>query len=165
MPEDEYFSLVKDNTQSKELYNGFMNILNFSATLMKSNLSRAQVDQNARIYQWNPDQYANEKSKVESQMTKSTHIFLSFFVPERKHDDLHKSGTKWKIFLDVAGRRYDGTATKMKILLSEAQSLYPHHTRWQTPYIVSFPVPTSLVDAGNAKLTITGPVTSSTVDF
>ncbi|GIL18442.1 MAG: hypothetical protein BroJett040_21930 [Oligoflexia bacterium] len=164
-PESDYYSSVEKNTAKKQIYDGFMNTLDASATLMTSDLQRLQVDQNARIYQWNQDQYNNEKSKVESEMTKSTEVFLSFFVPERKHDDLHKASTKWKIFLDAAGKRVEGKATKMKILLAEAQTLYPHHTRWGTPYKLSFPIPTSLTENGNAKVTLTGPVGSTTFEF
>lgn len=165
IPEDDYYSYIRQNTDQKELYDGFMNILKVSATMHTSSVARAQLDQNARIYQWNPDQYSNEKAKIETDLSKSTKFFLSLFVPERKHDDLNKGTTKWKIFYDVGGRRYEGKATKVKILLSEAQTLYPHHTRWQTPYILTFPIPTSIAEAGPGKLTLTGPVTSVTLEY
>lgn len=164
-PESDYYSSVEKNTSKKQIYDGFMNTMDISATLLTSDVQRLQVEQNARIYQWNQDQFNNEKSKVESEMTKTTEVFLSFFVPERKHDDLNKTSTKWKIFLDAGGKRVEGKATKLKILLSEAQTLYPHHTRWGTPYKLTFPIPTAISENGTAKLTLTGPVGSTTFEF
>ena len=163
--ESEYDAIIESNTQKKQIYNGFMNILEVSATQISSSVARAQIDQNARLYQWNQEQYSIERAKVETDLTKRTEYFLSFFVPERKHDDLHKPSTKWKVFLDTGGRRYEGSVRKLKTLLAEVSAIYPHHTRWQTPYMVSFPVPASVIDSGEAKITLTGPVTSTTLEF
>lgn len=165
LPESEYQSLIQDNTQRKQVYDGFYATMDFSATLINSKVARGIVDQNARIYQWAPEQYLSEKTKVEADLVKRTEIFLSFFVPERKHDDLHKARTLWKIFLDVGGRRYEGKATKMKTILAEVQALFPHHNRFGTPYKISFPVAASVVDANSSKLTLTGPVGSASVEF
>ena len=100
-----------------------------------------------------------------TKMAKETEFFISFFVPERKHDDLHKAKTLWKLFLDANGRRYEGKSSRMKTILSDVVSLYPQHNRWSTPYIVSFPVPVSMIENGGAILTITGPAGSTTLSF
>ncbi len=163
--EQEYISTVERHTQKTKVYDGFVNILDFGATLHTADMAAAQVDQNARLYQWSVDQYKAEKSRVESELASQTKIFLSFFVPERKHDDLHRSNSKWKIFLDANGKRFEGKATRMKAILAEVQSLYPFHTRWGTPYFVTFQVPVSVIETGKAKLTLTGPVTAATVQF
>lgn len=163
--ERDYFSGIDKATEKKQIYDGFMNVLDISATLMTTQNSRNQIDHKARIYQWAPEQYEKEKSKMESDLTKETVIYLSFFVPERKHDDLHKKNSNWKIFLDVAGKRYEGKAEKSKAQLSEIQSLYPHHTRWQTAYRITFNVPTVVAETGSPKFTLTGPVASTSVQF
>lgn len=165
IPESEYYSEVSKYTESKKLYDGMYNKLQFSATLLNTKVSRAQVDNNARIYQWNVDQYANKKSESETSLSKETKVFLSFFVPERKHDDLNKPKTLWRIFLDAGGKRYEGKAAKLKTLLAETQLLYPEHNRWSTPYVITFAVPVSMVENQDAKLTLTGPVVSTSVDF
>ncbi len=165
IPEKEYFSLVENFSGNKKVYDGFMQTLDMSATLLNTRLSRAQLDHKARIFQWNENQYISNKAEVESSLSRETKIFLSFFVPERKHDDLNKPKTLWKIFLDAGGRRYEGKVEKMKTILADVQSVYPHHTRFATPYIVTFPVPISQVENTESKLTVTGPVGSANIQF
>lgn len=163
--EREYFNAVQDYTAKQQIYDGLYQTLEFNATLLNSKVARLQVDESARIYQWTEEQYKNKQSETETNLSKQTEIFLGFFVPERKHDDLHKSATLWKIFLDVNGKRYDGKATKMKTILADVSSLYPHHSRFYTPYKLTFPVPTSQVENAVSKLTLTGPVGSTSVEF
>ena len=164
--EDTYYDIVEKNSQKKQIYDGMINVLDISATLMTTDTKRAQVDQSARIYQWTPDQYSNEKSKNENELSRNTELFVSFYTPERKHDDLAKGTTKWKIFLDAGGKRYEGKAVKLKSLLAELLVMYPSHSRWGTPYKITFPVSTSLIEnASQIKVTFTGPVTSTFIEF
>ena len=163
--EREYFHAVQEYTAKQQIYDGLYQTLEFNATLLNSKVSRLQVDESARIYQWTEDQYKNKKSETETSLSKQTNIFLGLFVPERKQDDLHKSSTLWKIFLDVNGKRYEGKAEKMKTILADVVSLYPHHSRFYTPYKLTFPVPTSQIENAPSKLTLTGPVGSASVEF
>jgi hypothetical protein len=163
--ESEYFSAVKDSTERKQIYDGFHAAFEFYATLMNTKVSRLQVDQYARIYQWSELQYSSEKSKRESELSNLTTIFFSFYVPDRKLDDLNKPKTLWKIFLDVSGKRYEGKAEKLKTLPAELVALYPHFNRWSTPYKITFSLPTSMAEASESKLTLTGPAGSTTVEF
>lgn len=165
MDESQVEDTIEKYSSSKKIYDGFQAIMDFGATLHNTPVRSALIDKSARIYQWNPEQYTSEKNKSEGEKTRQTEIFLSFFVPERKHDDMAKASTKWKIFLDVNGRRYEGKATKMKTILADVQAQYHYHTRWNTPYKLTFPVPTSEVDGNTASLTLTGPVGSAKVDF
>ena len=164
--ESEYHDVIEKSTQSTKLYDGFMNVLDMSGTLLNSRVLSAQTDHNARVFQWNPEQYQAEKTKALVDVSKETVIFLSFFVPERKHDDLQRATTRWKIFLDVNNRRIEvGKVTREKGLLVEVQALYPHHTRWHSAYKLIFPVPVADVEKSGAKLTVTGPVGSASVDY
>lgn len=166
METSEVHDIIAENTHNKKIYNGFMNTMDVSGTLQNEAVGRALLDQGARIYQWDAGQYADEKSKAESFRASKTEFFLSFFVPERKWDDLQKTKTtKWKIFLDVDGKRYEGEAKRWKANLSEVQSFYPHHTRWSTAYKLTFAVPTRIAESSIAKLTITGPVGVIQLDF
>lgn len=164
-PSSEYFSMVDDNTGLKKVYDGFNETMEMSATLMTTKLSHAQLDHKARMFQWTPEQYATNKAELETNLNSQTKIFLSFYVPERKQDDLHKPATLWKIFLDAGGKRYEGHAARMKTILADVQSLYPKHTRFSTPYMITFSVPVSRIENVDSKLTITGPVSSASVDF
>ncbi len=161
----DYYSLVEKNTGKKQIYDGFYATLEFSSTFLTTAVSTAQLDHMARIYQWDIDQYNNKKAEMQTRLSKQTEFFVGFFVPERKNDDLHKRSTLWKIFLDAGGKRYEGKAEKIKTILADLQTLYPHHTRFHTPYRFVFNVPTSVIEAGEAKLTITGPVGSAFLSY
>lgn len=164
-PESDYLKSLEDYTVKKQIYDGLYQTMEFTATMLNTKVTRLQVDQSARIYQWTESEYQNKKSAAETSLSKQTEIFMGFFVPERKHDDLHKSTTLWKIFLDVNGKRYEGKATKIKTILADITSLYPHHTRFNTPYKITFAVPASMVENAVSKLTLTGPVGSTFVEF
>jgi hypothetical protein len=165
IPESEYFSKIEKSTRKQQIYDGFQQILEIQGTLLKTDVALAYVDHQARMFQWTPENYNTEKEKKSGELKKQTELFVSFFVPERKHDDLHKTKTLWKIFLDVNGKRYEGKATKIKAVLAEVMASYPHHNRWSTPYKIIFPAPVSEVDTHEAKITFTGPVSSVTLTY
>lgn len=161
----DYEELVEKNTQRRQVYDGFSAVLDMSATILKTPVRLGQVDQLARFYQWTPENYATEKQKAIDEMSKKTEVFLSFFVPERKQDDLHRPTSLWKIFLDVDGKRYEGKATRIKAVYADLQSLYPKLSRWGTAYKVSFNVATPAIENSKLSFLITGPVSSAKVEF
>lgn len=165
IPESEYESVSEKFSDSKKIYDGFIETMEVSATLLNTPVSKAQLDQKARIYQWTQEQYNSNKAEMESSLSKETKVFMGFFVPERKHDDLHKSKTLWKIFLDVGGKRYEGRAERLKTIVADVQSLYPKHNRFYTPYVIVFNAPISQVEFAASKMTLTGPVGSTILNF
>ncbi len=165
IPESQYNSLTDQYSVNKKIYDGFAQTMEVSATLLNTAVSKAQLDQKARIYQWTSEQYNSHQSELQASLAKETKVFFDFFVPERRHDDLNKGKTLWRVFLDAGGKRYEGKAEKLKTIVADVQSLYPTHNRFFTPYIVTFPVPTSTIESGESKLTLTGPVGSTTIEF
>tara|TARA_B110001454_G_C12723326_1_gene436685 strand:- start:46524 stop:47129 length:606 start_codon:yes stop_codon:yes gene_type:complete len=164
--ESDYLQTVKRNSRQQQVYSGLYNSIDLTAAVVNTEVSEAQVDQMARVFIWDEAKYTQEKATADGKLRKEAEFFVSFFTPERKHDDLNKNKTLWKIFLDVDGKRYEGKTTKIKLLTEELQSLYPFHTRFSTPYSIVFPVPMKNIESANTiKLTITGPVGTSTVDF
>jgi hypothetical protein len=160
-----YEKAVTEKTQKIEIYDGLYNKLTVQSTWIDSLLTEYSLSHSARLSQWNEVKYRDERSKRVGKNAESTEFFVSFYAPEKKHTDLSSSKTIWKIFLDVNGQRYEGKATKMKLLLSEVQVLYPYHNRWSVPYTVSFPVATSLVEGKPAKLIFAGAVGSAELSF
>lgn len=160
-----YENLVDRWSDRIEDYNGLNNTVTLQATLLNPEVARGQLDQNARLYQWDQVQYDNEKKNLENRQTTETQVFVSFYSPERKWDDLYKSKTLWKIFLDANGQRYEGKATKVKLLIPEIQSLYHYHTSFATPYIITFPVGANTLGANPARLVLTGAIGSVTLNF
>lgn len=161
----EYESILDQKTKKVEIYDGLYNILTVQAAWLDAQLTEAALSQSARNSQWNEQLYREERAKKINRNAESTEFFVSFFTPERKHSDLTKVKNVWKIFLEVNGQRYEGKASKVKLMLSEVQSLYPFHNRWSTPYVVSFPVATSLIENKPATLTFTGAVGSAQLNY
>lgn len=163
--QSDYETKIEAYTQKIEKYQGIVNVLHLSSTLINSKVGLAQVMQKARLYQWDSITFNSEMQKMNTDLDKSTQVFISFYSPERKHDDLHKNQTLWKIFLDADGRRWEGKATKIKLLTNEVQALYPDHTRFATPYMITFPVSVKMIESKTIRFTLTGTVASATVEF
>ena len=165
MTVDEYENIIDNNSDHKSMYDGLYNTLQLYATLINPTVARAQLDQNARLFLWDKEKFETEAKKAEEDLAKETKVFVSLYTPDRKHDDLNKSKTLWKFFLDVNGKRYEGKATKIKLLVTEIQGLYPYHTRFATPYNLTFPVSAKFIEKENIRLVMTGPVGSVSADF
>ena len=165
MSEDEYEKVMETYSDKIQVYSGLENIIDMTGTIINSAVAQGQMDQNARMYQWDAAKYTTEKVKMDEQMQKEATLFLSFYTPERKHDELHKNETLWKIFLDVNGKRFEVKAKKIKLLTEEIRGLYPYHSRFATPYLITFPVAMKSIENSNSQMTITGPVGSGKVKF
>lgn len=164
--ESDYHQTISLYSKQKQIYSGLYNTMDLTVTILNSKVTDAQTDQHARIYIWDANKYTQEKVKVAERLSKEAEFFISFFTPDRKHDDLHKNQTLWKIFLDVDGKRHEGKTKKIKLLTEELQGIYAFHNRFSTPYSVVFPVPMKQIEsAKEIKITITGPVGSATLEY
>jgi hypothetical protein len=163
--EDEYFQIVEKNSDESKKYNGLYNTIEMRATILNSEVIQAQLDQNTRMYLWDDNKYMEEKAKADSKLKSQTEVFVAFYTPERKNDDLNKNNSVWKVFLDTGGHRYDAKIVKIKALPSELQGMYPYYNKFFTPYAVTFPVPVTAVEAKASKLIVTGPVGSTVMNF
>jgi hypothetical protein len=146
-------------------YAGLYNNFEYKATLLNSNIRDAILWKQGHYYEWNDAQASLAREKSNQEMSSQTKIFLAFFTPNPKNDNLSDAKTIWRIYLDCAGRRYEGKAVRIRLLLAELQALYPYMTRWATSYEVTFDVPTAAIENQPSTLTITGPLGSRTVGF
>lgn len=161
----DYQAIALANTSSGQSYDGLVNTIDLRATLLTLKLKDAQSMKKATNMQWTDAELQADREYNEKSALSETKIFLSFFTPDSKEDNLHKADTVWRIFLDVEGKRYVGTIQKMSDTPSEISDLYPEHTKFGTAYISKFMVPTATVESNKAKLTLTGPVGSVAVEF
>jgi len=157
----EYEDLVEAKTKKTEVYDGLYNKLTVHTTRLDADMSENLVAYQAKLGQWSLEKYKEEKAKMIAKHSDSTEIFMSFFTPERKHDDLNTKRTTWKVYLDVSGQRYEGKITKIKALQLDLESIYPHHNRWSSPYSVVFPVSTPATDGKPVTITVTGPLATT----
>ena len=162
---DQYVEIIEQNSAKARQYSGFYNLLDLEGTIINSAVASGQLDVNARQFQWDDAKYNAEEAAFNERLNKETEIFLAFFTPEKKNDDLSKPETTWKIFLDAGGRRYEGKVVKIKKLPTDIIALYPFYTRFQTPYSIIFPVPVKSIENGPIKFTITGPVASAVLNL
>ncbi len=165
MTETQFNEILDDSTRHEQIYSGLYNAVDIFGTVLNSRVRMAQLDQSARLYQWDSAKFSDEKKKSEESLNKESEFFVSLYTPERKHDDLHKNKTLWKIFLDANGKRYEGTATKIKLLTSEVQGLFPTHNRFSTPYSIKFNVSMTSIEHQPLHFILTGPVGSVKMEF
>jgi len=161
----EYETVVENKTKKTEVYDGFYNKLTVQATKLDAEMTESLMAYSAKLSQWNLEKYKEEKNKLIENHSTQTEFFMSFYTPERKHDDLSIKQTSWKVYLDVGGQRYEGKATKVKSLFLDLEAIYPHHNRWSTPYVVSFPVATATTESQKMTITVTGPLATTQLNF
>lgn len=146
-------------------YSGFYNNFEYKSTILNTPIRELLLTKRAGYYQWDEAKVAAEKAKDQQELASITEVFVSFFTPDRNNDNLTDKKSIWKIYLDVGGRRYEGKPIRIRGNLAELQSLYPYHTRWNTPYNFQFQVPTTAVETQASTLTITGPLGTRSVTF
>ena len=165
LTEDAYGAVVDKWSDRVEDYSGLNNTITVMATLINSEVAQAQLEHNAHMFQWDQQKMTEETRLSAEKSAKQTEVFVSFYSPERKWDDLYKSKTLWKVFLDVNGQRYEGKVTKIKLITREIQSQYPYHTSYGTPYSIHFPVDMKNVDGKPVRLIFTGAIGAVTLNF
>lgn len=162
---DLYAAAIEKYSAGDTEYSGFYNAFEYKATLLNAPIRDVLLEKQANYYQWDQSKLMTERQKSLQELSSQTDIFVSFYTPTRQNDNLADSKTIWKVYLDAGGRRYEGKARKSKALFTELIALYPYHTRWNTPYTLTFPVPTTAIEAQESKLTITGPLGTREVQF
>ena len=161
----DYTARVERFSEGEVEYAGLYNNFEYKATLLNSDIRDALIWKQGHYYEWNEAQIAQAREKSNQEMSSQTKIFMAFFTPNPKNDNLADSKTIWRIYLDCGGRRYEGKASRIRLLLAEMQALYPYMTRWATPYELTFEVPTAAIEKQPASLTITGPLGARVVNF
>ena len=161
----QYIDKIESHTAGDKQFAGLYHNFEFRSTLLTKDITRTIHDRMDMYYDWDEQTSADKWQETENKMQDNTSIWLSFFTPERKDDNLANKVSIWKIYLETNGQRYEGLARKANKNLSEAKALFHYHTRWATAYYVDFPVPTDEIQAGNAKLIITGPLGRREVNF
>jgi hypothetical protein len=162
---DPYLKVIENFSRGEVEYEGLYNQFTYKATLVNAPIREAMLLKEAEYFKWDPSQLQTERDKAAEKMANSTDVFLSFYTPERKNDNLTDSKSIWRVYLDTNGKRYEGKPRKAKKLFAEMATLFPYHTRWNTAYYIEFPVPTSEIEGSSSKLTVTGPLGFKEVEF
>lgn len=162
---DKYADIVKKWTVKNVYYSGFYNAYEFHATLLNTEMSEAKVRFQALYSQWSSEKLNSELEKATQGLNYDTYVFLSFFTPSSKDNNLSKKGSIWTVFLEAGGRRYEGVVLKNTDHPTELMRLYPYHNRWSTPYLIKFRVPVSVIQSSPSKITLSGPLGTAEMAF
>ena len=162
---DQYLSTIEKASAGDKQFAGLYENFEFRATVLNRTVNRKIHERMDKYYAWDEETSAEKWQEKEKEMSKNSQIWLSFFTPDRKDDNLANKKTIWKIYLIAGERRYEGRAKKANMNMSEAKALIPYHSRWTSAYYVEFPMPTSEIENQSLKLVITGPLGRREVQF
>jgi hypothetical protein len=165
LEQKEYASLVEKYTVSDKQYDGFYAKFEVYATLLNTDVQTAVLQKTMDTLQANSLTAQKEREKLFQENSNSTKVFLSFFTPTRRVNDLAKGNTLWKIYLEANGEKYEGKATKRSTPYEALVMMFPHHSRWAIPYDVTFPVPLSAVEKSDSYFIITSSLGSTRMKF
>ena len=161
-----YLDQVQALTVKDEKHMGFSNVYNFSAVLLSQDLLQAQLELDAFDFQWDDSQYQEKRRDYLQTASQNTQVFLSFFTPNNKNNNLDKYDALWKVFLILDGRKYEAKAAKAKTPSSRLGSLYPSHNGFSHAYVLSFAIPLGEIEkASEIRLLLTGNLASSNLPF
>lgn len=163
--EDRYEDLVEQYSDHIQQYDGPYNTLEVSATILNSEVIRAQVLRQATLFQWDKDKFETELRNRQENTKNKAEIFVSFYTPDRKSGDLLRADTLWKTILKINSQEIVGTPKKLTLLPVEIKSLYPRHNRWSSGYVITFDRPMASLETQSSELVITGPVGVATLKF
>jgi hypothetical protein len=161
----DYRDVVEKFTKGDKLYDGFVLKFEYHASLLTTVLTDAQISLTAQDLQWTQSKVAAEREKHTSEASRETKIFLSFFTPENENDNLETTNSIWKVFLITEGSKIEGKVIRTGGLMADLQKKYPEHTRFNTPYQVTFPIPMTQVQQTTSRFVITGHLGTSEVAF
>lgn len=165
MENDKYEDLIEKNTRGDRQYKGFYNTFQVEVTALTSEVTAAILQRRAHYQQWDAAKARAEREKAMQEMSSQAQFFLSFYSPDRHSIDLDRGNSIWKAYLEFEGQRFEGTIKKVKDKLLELQAIYPHHTRFNTAYMVSFNVPMSSIENGKAVFILTSSLGSTNLEF
>lgn len=160
-----YLSSVKQYSDRAEFYSGFINVFQMQGTVLNSKILAGQAQKKADSFNWTDAQIAEEAAKNDKSLRAETVVFLSFFSPEMRVNNLDSPSSIWRVFIDVNNKRYVGSASTYVGFQNEAGLFYPYHSVFGKAYLVKFPVPMINIQDYPIKLTVTGTIGSDTIEF
>ena len=99
----EYEKVLDKYSAGDSEYNGFYHSFGFHAALLNSDVLEANIRRQARFYMWDKTRTEEERDKLFKAASEGTAVFLSFFTPEKKDDNLSTEKSIWRVLLDVGG--------------------------------------------------------------
>lgn len=165
LSDSEYGDLVKKMTRSANQYDGFYQTFQAQVTFLSTALRTAGVVRLGEFQQWDAAKLQSERDRAFQEMAANAQFFMRFYTPDSDYDDLQVGTSIWKIYLEMDGKRYNAEVRRSPEKEAEIRKLFPYFDRFSTAYIISFKVPTNVVEATDAKLILTSTLGSSQFVF
>lgn len=153
----QYAELIEQNTYNKKEYKGFYNQFDISVTILNTKVYNANLERLRYFQQWDEVEYQKKREEMFQTLSNSTKVFLSFYTPEADLRNPQRPNSLWEAYLEVDGQRYEGEISSHKNNNYLLKKLYPHHTRWNDGYLMSFNIPMSVIENQSYKLILTSP--------
>ncbi len=135
----EYKNLVHKSTRSKEVYVGAEQIFQARVSFLSSQVQGAFSNLGAR-----DEVLVRGLEPADSK----SYFFVSFFTPNRRLNAFGGSSPVWRAALRVSGKVYEPLQTQSdKRALGVLQRLFLHPRAFDRFYVVSFDVPSSLLES------------------
>lgn len=144
---------------------GIYEAFELKAVLHNDFVTKSLLKRQSQFYQWEDSKIGTERDRLQQERSNETLVFISFSAQSRHDDNMHKPQSIWRLYLDAQGKRYEGTVKRDRRPFSELLALYPFHTRWNTAYMVRFPVSIAAIESGPIKVTVTGPLGTRVLEF
>lgn len=161
----EYNDLYMSYTKNDKKYSGFNQDYDVSVTLVSSELQTAILQRKSNTYLWDENEAQTERESLFQENSNSTKFIVVLFTPKTRLSDLDKPNSIWKMYLDVNGERYKGTAKKIKDPIEKILPIYPSHNRFSVVYEVVFKVPLKSAEEYPMQFTITSSLGTSDFEF
>jgi hypothetical protein len=162
---DDYIAVIDSYSDGEVEYVGAYNNFKYRATILNNTVQNTLIDRKAALYLWDDLKKQQELANLQADNGTTTKVFLSFYTPDRRDDNLSSPKTIWALYLETPQGRYTGTVKRVRVSPTELMTLYPYHNRFATAYMVEFPVALSGAESQEAKMTVTGPLGNKTIQF
>lgn len=163
--DSEYEKSLEEYTQRVEKFDGIQNVFTVYASLLNEAVLQKQNQFRAKFLMWSEQKQKEESEALQQNLSQKIEVFLSFYTPVAKNNDLDKAQSIWRVFLDSQGKRYVGTVSKMPGAAADIKAFYPHHEPWSSGYMVTFPVSAKQIQVEDARVLITSSLGSGEFQF
>ena len=166
VPSGSYSEVLEKWTDSAKNYSNFSSTFQATATFLAPEVLEHQVYVDAKEYSWTEEKFRSERQNILSKAETSAIVFIDFYTEKDENNNLGESKSDWNVFLESDGKRVVTSSVKRlrdtKLQLLEK---YPYHNHWSRPYLLTFPISSTIASGGPLLLIISGPAGSARLNF
>ncbi len=148
---------VRKQTKKLQVYHGLHLSFEAEIVFVNSKIQNNNLKINSQFKNWSVQEALSEKAERKKYLESHAEFFLTFYSPKTKRNKLSQAAADWKAVLKVDGLEYEGKIEVRKNITHHNQIYYPNLSPWSTPYLVTFPVATKILDANKFEVLILGP--------